>query len=182
MMDYIGATHLLHLFLSLSDQLPDQNAWGSSSSDGVPIPGRPIRPLDLTPDFCDSLVLKACLALHDDQCFDLKKDPLQGERKFLSLVKQLDKARASNDESLAQLMTRLTHDDCAPLSIFEPEAPKEVEGIPLSSQRPSQSHQLSQSHLSYMRRFKREYVLLYILRFGVDCEGEEKFVFSFNMA
>lgn len=170
MMAYIGATHLLHLFLSLTDQLPDQNAWGSSSSDDVPVPGRPIRPVNLPPDFCDTLVLKACLGLHEDGCFDLKNDPLLGERRFKSLNKMLETVRVKDGGNLEDLVAALSRDDCAPLAMFEPDVLKNAEEKPWGSAAAASQSQLSQSHLSYMLRFKREYVLLYVLRFGVDCK------------
>ncbi len=181
MMDYMGASHLLHLFLAASDQLPDQSgAWSSSSSDDVPIPGRPIRPPDLPADFCQCLVVKACLALHDDACFDLSKDPMsQHDGKFKSLAIFLDEERAKHRTTLSELMETLMSVDSAPLAMFEPLAvgSASAASAAASDQLQIQS-QLSQSQLLYLRRFKREYVLLYILRFGVDCKkvGKE-FIF-----
>ena len=199
MMEYMGTSHLLHVFLQASGQLPDaSNVWSAVSSDDVPVPGRPLRPSNLTRDFCKNLLLKTCLTMHREGCFDLERDALHGVAGFSdlsSLLAQHDKhlKETNNAQELNDWVEMLSANDAQPLSVFEPAtfgvaeasaasvsaAPTSLSFSPpssCSSSQPSQalSPAQSQVQMMYMRRFRREYVLLYILRFGVDFMEKQK--------
>jgi hypothetical protein len=81
MMDYVKASHLLHVFLSATNLLPDNSLW--SNNDEIPIPGRPIKPSQIPQNFCHSVLLKTCLLLHRDGCVNDELDPLGSESSLL---------------------------------------------------------------------------------------------------
>ncbi len=189
MLAYVAASHLLHVFLLCSEQLPDPgNPWGSLSSDDIPIPGRPIVPNDLPPDFCRRLLLQTCLALHEEGCFDVSLDPLAATDNFPSLASELERCRAElgeeeADTGLSQLVARLAASDAAPLALFEPKEDSAVAPSVSSAAFPALKAgepmveavpELSPEQQRYMGRFRREYCLLYVLRFGVDWLEKQK--------
>lgn len=164
LLSYVGATHILDAFLRLTDQ-------AGNVSDDVPVPGRSLQLPDVLDrnQYCKRLILSTCVHLMD--CIDYTRDPLGDNASFGSLLQsQLEAIRDSPELiDLDVLVSEMHLVDSLPLSPFEPSLDGFASmGLAVAPMQLAGSSPYPDTLAMFVRRFRREYALFYLLRFGLD--------------
>ena len=175
MVEYEGSSHLLDQFVTA---LGMAQAIEHGSNE-VPIPGRSLNHVSLHRDskFCSDLIWLVCRSFVQDKLVNYDFDPLKGSNHDLEneLLHEMERVEQT---SLNDYVERLYEQDRKPWICFEPpQDDKLKESQDQQDEEVIMSQKLSDSQQRmYMRRFRKEYIFLYILKFGVDwLEKERKY-------
>jgi hypothetical protein len=190
--DYLLAAHVVDYAIRLTGSAED----AYSAATEVPIPGRTMRITaagDSVTASLKQLLLLACVDLLDGGFIEMDRDPLQ----MLSVMDALPywlptpsallqpleaelgamRARLGAAVSWSPFVESLATRDAEVLQPYESrglDPDHSFEPAAGLSQPPSQLGAQSQEQLHYLRRFRREYAQLYLLRVGIDWLEREK--------